>query len=524
MKSNKNFKNKNSIRNRVSILLLSAMLVNFVPTVNNYFTNTEKTVVVAEGETNQNDNAEWKKLKGELNQYITKSGNLTADERTKNVDDVLLEKIKKLSEKAIEYIELENKPEGFDEFFREFKLSIIQFEVKFKTDEEEINKRFLEKNKKEATAKLDKLEEDVKNFQSSHPKFKTIYDDFAVIIGGWNQLINNAKSKNAVDIYVDFTKGAVTERKLLVLYENFEKEIEDKDKSVNQKSDKYTEESKAKYNQEKTKALAKLQEIYAKKEALKTLLSKAEKTNLENLTKEILQQVRDITNKLDDDKNYLEQNTNVSNEYLANVDKLLQEKKDEQPPKKDENKPQVPKNDDKNSKPNINTNDAIVILSGANLKVTKGQTVPEIRINAEFENFKRILLDEKELSTSYYTVSKGSTVIKFNADFVNMLKEGTHKLVFEFSNGKVDTNITVYDLGKRNENIVEEVNDTQIGKEKDKKSDTAKDSKKETKKDDEKKKDDKLPKTSIGNGGVYALATLISSIFGVVALKKTKRD
>lgn len=80
---------------------------------------------------------------------------------------------------------------------------------------------------------------------------------------------------------------------------------------------------------------------------------------------------------------------------------------------------------------------------GENQTVSIGGKIFDIKISEDISNFIRILVDGKELSKDYYSVEKGSTIIKFNDNFINTLGVGEHKLLFEFTTGKIETSLTI---------------------------------------------------------------------------------
>lgn len=81
---------------------------------------------------------------------------------------------------------------------------------------------------------------------------------------------------------------------------------------------------------------------------------------------------------------------------------------------------------------------------GENQTVSIGGKIFDIKISEDISNFIRILVDGKELSKDYYSVEKGSTIIKFNDNFINTLGVGEHKLLFEFTTGKIETSLTIF--------------------------------------------------------------------------------
>ena len=80
---------------------------------------------------------------------------------------------------------------------------------------------------------------------------------------------------------------------------------------------------------------------------------------------------------------------------------------------------------------------------GDNQIVPVGGKISDIKISEDISNFVRILVDGKELSKDYYSAINGSTIIKFHDDFINTLGVGEHKLLFEFTTGKIETSLTI---------------------------------------------------------------------------------
>ena len=80
---------------------------------------------------------------------------------------------------------------------------------------------------------------------------------------------------------------------------------------------------------------------------------------------------------------------------------------------------------------------------GENQTVSIGGKIFDIKISEDISNFIRILVDDKELSKDYYSAIEGSTIIKFNDNFINSLEVGKHKLLFEFTTGKIETSLTI---------------------------------------------------------------------------------
>ena len=65
------------------------------------------------------------------------------------------------------------------------------------------------------------------------------------------------------------------------------------------------------------------------------------------------------------------------------------------------------------------------------------------RSNAEFDEFRRVLVDGKELDAANYTVYAGSTAVELKAEYLKTLSAGEHTLSIVSQNGRADTVFTV---------------------------------------------------------------------------------
>ena len=52
-------------------------------------------------------------------------------------------------------------------------------------------------------------------------------------------------------------------------------------------------------------------------------------------------------------------------------------------------------------------------------------------------------MDNVTIDPQNYEVTQGSTIIEFNASFLNKLKEGTHNLLFAFKDKEVNLSLVV---------------------------------------------------------------------------------
>ena len=108
-------------------------------------------------------------------------------------------------------------------------------------------------------------------------------------------------------------------------------------------------------------------------------------------------------------------------------------------------------------------------------------------------------------------VEKGSTVIKFNDNFAPTLAVGTHKLVFEFTTGKIETSLTMVkkdDVPSDNNNNNNNNNDN-----------INRPNHKPNNKIDNNKNKNKLVKTGIPNSSILLFA-LSAILLGTLTIRK----
>lgn len=80
------------------------------------------------------------------------------------------------------------------------------------------------------------------------------------------------------------------------------------------------------------------------------------------------------------------------------------------------------------------------IIEGANQIWKKDSKISiKFRSNAEFSEFVKVMVDEKDLDTQFYTAKSGSTIVELNLNYLNTLLIGKHKLSIVSVNGHADT-------------------------------------------------------------------------------------
>ena len=96
----------------------------------------------------------------------------------------------------------------------------------------------------------------------------------------------------------------------------------------------------------------------------------------------------------------------------------------------------------------------IQVLEGeSTLWTPESEEAPAIRINAQPEQLMHVYLNGELVDPSNYTVTQGSTVITFHADFLSTLDTGVYALTVEFTTGTAVAELTIapdYILGDVN--------------------------------------------------------------------------
>lgn len=96
-------------------------------------------------------------------------------------------------------------------------------------------------------------------------------------------------------------------------------------------------------------------------------------------------------------------------------------------------------------------------VSGANQEWTKGSKDGlTFKIDTDIKEFKKVLVDGKELKDSDYDIKSGSTILTLKPSFLDTLSAGKHKIRFEFNTGSVEAYFTVKD--KENSSQTESAN------------------------------------------------------------------
>lgn len=96
-------------------------------------------------------------------------------------------------------------------------------------------------------------------------------------------------------------------------------------------------------------------------------------------------------------------------------------------------------------------------VSGANQEWTKGSKERlTFKIDTDIKEFKKVLVDGKELKDTDYDIKSGSTILTLKPSFLDTLSAGKHKIRFEFNTGSVEAYFTVKD--KENSSQTESAN------------------------------------------------------------------
>lgn len=96
-------------------------------------------------------------------------------------------------------------------------------------------------------------------------------------------------------------------------------------------------------------------------------------------------------------------------------------------------------------------------VSGANQEWTKrSKEGLTFKIDTDIKEFKKVLVDGKELKDTDYDIKSGSTILTLKPSFLDTLSAGKHKIRFEFNTGSVEAYFTVKD--KENSSQTESAN------------------------------------------------------------------
>lgn len=117
---------------------------------------------------------------------------------------------------------------------------------------------------------------------------------------------------------------------------------------------------------------------------------------------------------------------------------------------------------DEKAEHEINLEDTIIaklpkFVSGANQEWTKGSKDElTFKIDTDIKEFKKVLVDGKELKDTDYDIKSGSTILTLKPSFLDTLSAGKHKIRFEFNTGSVEAYFAVKD--KENSSQTESAN------------------------------------------------------------------
>ena len=117
---------------------------------------------------------------------------------------------------------------------------------------------------------------------------------------------------------------------------------------------------------------------------------------------------------------------------------------------------------DEKAEHEITLEDTIIVklpkfVSGANQEWTKGSKDGlTFKIDTDIKEFKKVLVDGKELKDTDYDIKSGSTILTLKPSFLDTLSAGKHKIRFEFNTGSVEAYFTVKD--KENSSQTESAN------------------------------------------------------------------
>ncbi|MBE5706387.1 MAG: hypothetical protein EGR78_05445, partial [Erysipelotrichaceae bacterium] len=112
------------------------------------------------------------------------------------------------------------------------------------------------------------------------------------------------------------------------------------------------------------------------------------------------------------------------------------------------------------------------LVSGENQSYVLG-TNEELtfKSDADINDFQKLLVDNEEVDSDYYTLKEGSTIVTLNKEYLNKLSKGSHSLQIVSTNGTVATVFTIREKETpKNENTNTNVEDNKSTDKKDAKS------------------------------------------------------
>ena len=84
------------------------------------------------------------------------------------------------------------------------------------------------------------------------------------------------------------------------------------------------------------------------------------------------------------------------------------------------------------------------LISGANQEWTKGSKEGlTFKVDTDINEFKKVLVDGKELKDTNYDIKSGSTIVTLKSSFLDTLSAGKHQIRLEFNNGTIEAYFTV---------------------------------------------------------------------------------
>ena len=144
-------------------------------------------------------------------------------------------------------------------------------------------------------------------------------------------------------------------------------------------------------------------------------------------------------------------------------------------------------------------NKNIKLLNGKNQVFNKSkQRRISFRLSTDISEFKDVYIDGKLVSSSNYTLKRGSTIITFNENFSKSLKDGSHEFKFKFKEGFAKTTVIV----KNNNNDNKDNNNNN------------------NKKENKTRNKNKIPKTNIKSSSI--LLALVSTVLIMFSYFKKK--
>lgn len=118
-----------------------------------------------------------------------------------------------------------------------------------------------------------------------------------------------------------------------------------------------------------------------------------------------------------------------------------------------------------NLKPVSTDQNTYKIIEGGNQTIVIGKNKGvTIKVDGDFDKFVSVSVDGKEITKENYTAVSGSTIITLKPEYVNKLSAGTHTVAINYTDGTVETKLTLKEEGNQDTGTTEKPSQSQTNK------------------------------------------------------------